>query len=418
MLARYKNGCLQRIKRKDGLERWQFRWQARCPDGVVRERKKTIGPVKDYPEGSKKLQDLLAGLRLNINTDGPTELTSITMAAAVAHYQRHELADSGDGGKAYSTRHRKMQVLKHWILPRWGRLDLRAIKTVAVEQWLKTLMTTRFSDAKPLAGGTKEKIRDAMSCVFNHAIRWEFTDRNPITGPAKGSGVRVSAKRERTPDVLEVEEMQRLLEALGIRERAMVFLDMALGLRRGELAGLRWEDVNFEKLYLNVTRSVVDQQIGNTKTEVSRKPVPIDAYLAQDLLAWREQTPYKNPSDWVFATDSPRAGAGRGRQPLWLSTIMRHYIQPQARKLGINKKFSWHTFRHTFSTLLKANGEDVKVVQELLRHASAKMTLDTYSQALTPAKRAAQSRVISMIRPKSTCTADVPRDFERIDVSR
>jgi integrase len=141
-----------------------------------------------------------------------------------------------------------------------------------------------------LGGGTKEKIRDAMSSVFNHAIRWEFTDRNPITGPIKGSGVRVSAKRERTPDVLEVEEMRLLLGALGVRERAMVFLDMALGLRRGESAGLKWEYVHFEKLYLNVTRSVVDQQIGNTKAEVSRKPVPIDDYLAKDLLAWREQT--------------------------------------------------------------------------------------------------------------------------------
>jgi len=417
MLARYKNGCLQRVKRKDGVERWQFRWQAHCPDGVIRERKKTLGPVREYPESSKKLQDLLAGLRLNINSDGPTELTSITMAAAVEHYKQRELSDCGDNGKAYSTRQRKTLVLNRWILPQWGKLDLRAIKTVAVEQWLETLATCRFRERKPLAGGTKEKIRDAMSSVFNHAIRWEFTDRNPITGPIKGSGVRVSAKRERTPDILEVEEMQRLLGSLRVRERAMVFLDMALGLRRGELAGLKWEDVSFEKLYLNITRSVVDQRIGNTKTEVSRKPVPIDDYLAQDLMAWHEETPYRNASDWVFATDSQRAGIKRGKQPLWLSTVMRYHIQPRARSMGIDKKISWHTFRHTFSTLLKANGEDVKVVQELLRHASAKMTLDTYSQALTPAKRAAQSKVVSMIRPKTTCTVDVPRVFDRIGVS-
>jgi integrase len=340
------------------------------------------------------------------------------MAAAIEHYKLHELADCGDAGKAYSTRQKKTLVLNRWVLPHWGKLDLRAIKTVAVEQWLRTLITTRFGGPKLLAGGTKEKIRDAMSSVFNHAIRWEFTDRNPITGPTKGSGVRVSAKRERTPDVLEVDEMQRLLEALEVRERAMVFLDMALGLRRGELAGLKWEDVDFERLCVNVTRSVVDQQVGNTKTEVSRKPVPIDNFLVKDLLTWHEQTPYKAPSDWVFATDSRRAGANRGKQPLWLSTVMRYHIQPKAQKLGINKKVSWHTFRHTFSTLLRGNGEDVKVVQELLRHASAKMTLDTYSQALTPAKRAAQSKVVSMIRPKSTCTVDVPRVFDRIGVSR
>ncbi|HEV7550358.1 MAG TPA: tyrosine-type recombinase/integrase [Candidatus Angelobacter sp.] len=126
-----------------------------------------------------------------------------------------------------------------------------------------------------------------------------------------------------------------------------------------------------------------------------------------------------NPSDWVFATDSLRAGARRGKQPLWLSTIiMRSYIQPKTLELGITKRVSWHTFRHTFSTLLKVNGKDVKVVQELLRHASSKMTLDTYSQAFTPGKRPAQSKVVSMIRPRPTCTVDVPRVFDRIGVSR
>jgi integrase len=409
MLARYQNGCLQKITRKDGVERWQFRWLTKGADGISRERKKTIGPVKDYPENSKKLQDLLAGLRLNINTDGPTELTSITMTEAVEHYKLHELADCGRDGKAYSTRSRKTQVLNRWVLPHWGKLELRAIKTVAVEQWLRTLVTDRSGETKPLAGGTKEKIRDAMSSVFNHAIRWDFTDRNPITGPVKGSGVRVSAKRERTPDILEVREMQLLLTALGIREKAMVFLDMLTGLRRGELAGLKWEDFDFKELYVSVTRSLVDQHVGAVKTEASRKLMPIDEYVARDLMAWYEVTPYKKTSDYVWATDANRAGAKRGKQPVWLSTVMRDHIQPVARKLGINKKLSWHTFRHTFSSILKANGEDVKVVQELLRHATSRMTLDTYTQALSPDKRAAQSKVVGMIRPKPTCTVVVPR---------
>ncbi len=137
--------------------------------------------------------------------------------------------------------------------------------------------------------------------------------------------------------------------------------------------------------------------------------MPIDEYVARDLLAWYEVTPYKKPSDYVWATDANRAGAKRGKQPVWLSTVMRDHIQPVARKLGINKKMSWHTFRHTFSSILKANGEDVKVVQELLRHATAKMTLDTYTQALSPDKRAAQSKVVGMIRPKPGCTVVVPR---------
>lgn len=417
MLARYQKGCLQRTVRKDGVERWQFRWLKRGADGVSREHKRTIGLVKDYPEKSKKLQDVLARLRLNINVDGATELTSITMKQTVEHYKCYELVDFGKDGKAYSTRNRKTLVLDKWIVPHWGSLELRAIKTVAVEQWLKTLITTKFGDAKPLAGGTREKIRDAMSSVFNHAIRWEFTDRNPIAGPIRGSGVRVSGKRERTPDILEVKEMQKLLAALAVRERAMVFLDMPSGLRRGELAGLQWGDFDFKNLHVSVTRSLVDQHVGPVKTEASRKLMPIDEFVAHDLLAWYDMTPYKSPSDYVWATDANRAGAKRGKQPVWLSTVMRDHIQPMARKLDITKKISWHTFRHTFSSVLKANGEDVKVVQELLRHSTARMTLDTYTQALTPHKRAAQSKVVSMIRPKGTCTGVVPRTSDEIRVT-
>lgn len=415
MLARFRNGCLTTIRRKDGVERWLFRWRERCSDGTLRERNKVIGTVEEYPTKSKKLHEAVTRLRVNINTDGPTELTSITMAKAVDHYTVHELADCGAEGKAYSTRSRKTQLLSKWVVPHWGRLELRAIKTVAVEQWLKTLVTTKFGKPKPLAGGTREKIRDAMSSIFNHAIRWELTDRNPITGPTKRSGVRVSAKRERTPDILEIQEMQLLLAALGIRERAMLFLDMPSGLRRGELAGLKWEDFDFKKLHVSVTRSLVDQHVGPVKTETSRKLMPIDEFVARELLAWHAVTPYKKPSDYVWATDANRAGAKRGKQPVWLSTVMRDYIQPMARELGIQKKMSWHTFRHTFSSILKGNGEDVKVVQELLRHSTSRMTLDTYTQALGPDKRAAQSKVVGMIRPKERVFS-VYRDADGVSV--
>jgi hypothetical protein len=147
------------------------------------------------------------------------------------------------------------------------------------------------------------------------------------------------------------------------------------------------------------------------------KLMPIDEYVAQDLLAWYEVTPYKKSSDYLWATDANRAGAKRGKQPVWLGAVMRDYIQPMARNLGIDKKVSWHTFRHTFSSVLRANGEDVKVVQELLRHSTAKMTVDTYTQALSPQKRAAQSKVVGMIRPKPSCAVVVPRVSGEIPVT-
>jgi site-specific recombinase XerD len=60
---------------------------------------------------------------------------------------------------------------------------------------------------------------------------------------------------------------------------------------------------------------------------------------------------------------------------------MKRHIRPVAKAIGIHKRIGWHTFRHTFGTLLKANGEDIKTVKELLRHANSRITLEasTYS---------------------------------------
>jgi integrase len=118
----------------------------------------------------------------------------------------------------------------------------------------------------------------------------------------------------------------------------------------------------------------------------------MDPCLSEVLSAWLAQSEYKSPEDWVFA--SPKT---RGRRPYWGQSIMRNVIRPTAVKLGISRRIGWHTFRHTYSTLLRATGADIKVMQELLRHASARVTLDTYTQAVTEQKRSAQSAVIKLL---------------------
>ena len=77
--------------------------------------------------------------------------------------------------------------------------------------------------------------------------------------------------------------------------------------------------------------------------------------------------------------------------------VLAKVIRPAAKRAGIKKSIGWHTFRHTYSTMLIANGENVKVVQELMRHANSRCTLDVYSQARVTAKREAQRRLTQMI---------------------
>ncbi len=143
---------------------------------------------------------------------------------------------------------------------------------------------------------------------------------------------------------------------------------------------------------MNVTRSIVYGVVGPCKTESSQKPVPVHPLVADVLMSWRKQAAYTGPDDWVFASRRHR-----GRRPLWGQAILRKYVRLVAENVGIQKTIGWHTFRHTYSTLLRSVGTEFKVMQELLRHSTLRSTLDVYTQAITPAKYAAQAVVLSLV---------------------
>src|SRR6266851_1412201 len=299
----------------------------------------------------------------------------------IDHYLQTDLS-SETTWHSHATRTVYCYFLERWIRPDWGEVALHSVRTLAVEHWLRGLKRT---DGSSLADTTKAKIRNIFSVLFNHAIRCEWLEqgRNPITF------VRQSAKRSKMPVVLEPQEVQALLLQLDPCFRLMVELVVTTGLRRSELFPLRWDDVNFSDLVISIQRSIYHGMIGNCKTETSRKPIPLDERVAADLWLWKETTKYRNPEDWIFA--SPRRS---GKDPYWPGTVLAKIIQPAALRAGIHKRVGWHTFRHTYSTLLVANGENVKVVQELMRHANAWTTLDLYTQAQLIAKRQAQKRVV------------------------
>src|ERR1035441_8312761 len=79
--------------------------------------------------------------------------------------------------------------------------------------------------------------------------------------------------------------------------------------------------------------------------------------------------------------------------------------KPAVKKAEIAKRVGFHTFRHTYTILLTQNNEDVKVVQELLRHANSRITLDLYAQAGMPNKRLAQSKLVRMVLNKGEALA-------------
>ena len=198
--TRYQQGSVQRETRRSGADVWIFRWYETGTDGKNKYRKAIVGTVTTLANEASALKAAQA-LRIDANQETPQAGTGpSTIAMLVAHYRLKELAGDRNGRKAFSTRSAYECNLENWILPRWGDHMLDQVKSVAVEDWL---------DGIKRAKGTRAKIRNLMSALFTHAMRYEWTDRNPI------KLVRQSAKRERIPDVLELAEIQLLEPIVG-----------------------------------------------------------------------------------------------------------------------------------------------------------------------------------------------------------
>jgi site-specific recombinase XerD len=367
---RFQRGSLLKEPRKGTSDVWVLRYYEEN-DGKRKYRRQIIGTVSELPS-KRDAEKAVATLRVNINAEVRIPQTVLEL---LAHYREHELTR-----KAYASQENHLVLTKRYLEPRWGSHTLSSVRTVDIEAWL---------DGLKLAPASKTKIKSAFSVLYSHAIRHQWLTFNPI------SKVRTSSKRLREKDVLSPQEFQDLVAQLSIRDRAMVMLAGSTGLRRSEMIALTWADVNKTTMEVNVLRSCVRNRFGETKTECSRRPVPLHQVVLNALLEWREESPYKEPTDFLFP--SVRLN---GTKPLSPDSLLKRSIRPALKRAGIvGKQIGWHNFRHSLATNLRAIGVDVKVAQELLRHANSRTTLDLYTRAVSEQKRDANAQVVQMMLP-------------------
>jgi len=379
---RYQRGSLSLLKRKSQPDAWVFRFYAE-EDGRRTYKRKIVGTVIEFPK-RKDAEKAVTQLRVDVN-DGAA-FAPMNLEQLAAHYQRVELPL-----KAHSTAEGYKNYLTLHIIPKWGKHSLSAIKSVEVEGWLRKLKKTNGEPASP---GTQTKIRNLFSTLFSHAIRYEWAARNPITA------VRTSAKRLCTPDILTADEFQALVLELSQRERVIVLLAGSTGLRRGELIALRWRDIDFKLKQANVTHTIWRNVEGKTKTEASKKPVPLHVLVIEELKKWRLVTLYRSEEDFLFPSI-----AKNGTQPITPDMILRRHIRSALKRIG------FHSFRHGFATMLRQQGVDLKTAQELLRHANSRITLEIYQQAVGEEKRVAQNLAFgSLIGRSSTEHPSAPSE--------
>src|SRR5205814_9742917 len=162
----------------------------------------------DQISNESAARQAVAALQIEINQNMKSIQPAITIGDLVQHFQQRELR-TGFAWRTFSTRNTYEGYLRKWILPRWSKHPTGTLKAGEVELWLRSL---------PLARASCAKIRNLMSMLFNHGMRYEICNRNPI------QLVRQSAKRRTVPVILSANEVQRLLSVLGVRESTLVLL--------------------------------------------------------------------------------------------------------------------------------------------------------------------------------------------------
>ena len=272
--------------------------------------------------------------------------------------------------------------IENHIKPNIGDIPLEKLTTLDLQRLYKTLLARGRVDrleSKWQPRGLSPKTVRNIHQILSSALKLAQEQRIILTNPAEGCALpKVEHREMKTLPVEQLQSFLREAKDSGVFE--LYYLELATGLRRGELLGLKWEDIDLEHGDLRVRR-----QIARINGKVVEAPLKTkNAYrtlpLAEDTISiLNEQKKKVGSSPWVF----PSATGG----PISPDSVL-HMLHRVLKRAGL-PQVRFHDLRHTFATLALQNGVDIKTVSGMLGHFSAGFTLDTYAHVTTSAQKAA-----------------------------
>jgi integrase len=310
-----------------------------------------------------------------------------------------ELADHWLASNAHtvrpSTHRRYSDLMRLHVLPVLGAVQLTKVSPVH----LQGLYASRLDLG--LSPTTVAQIHVTLHGAFNQAVRWGFLDRNPCT--------LVDPPRRTTPETntWSLEQTRIVLAAGDTGELAALWrLALLCGIRRGELLGLKWEDVDLERGVLSVRRTLSRGNGGTwvlsePKTASSRRQIALPETCVVALRQHRTRQLEQRLVLGPIWEDHGFVFTGRNGAPLHVNSLDAHF-----RRLIADAevpKIRFHDLRHTCATLLLAEDVHPKIVQERLGHADISMTLNRYSHVMPDMQRkAADTLDAALLRPKKS----------------
>lgn len=233
---------------------------------------------------------------------------------------------------------------------------------------------------KRLSAAMVRQIHRLLHSALNHAVRLQLISRNPCDAVELPKVVRGETDYW-TPD-----EVAQFLEGIkGDRLYALFYLALSTGLRRGELMGLRWEDIDFERRCLSVKQERVRGEKGSIfkepKTKYSVRPIALSQKTIEVLKKHKVQQAREKLVMGDSYHDFGLVFTNVDGSPLTPWYISQRYFKKLIDKTGV-RRISFHGLRHTHATMLGWAGISLKTISSRLRHSSVAITGDIYSHLL------------------------------------
>lgn len=275
------------------------------------------------------------------------------------------------------------------IKPNIGNIPLNKLTSLELQKFYKKLLGSgrverieSKKQPKGLSAKTVRNINQIIASALNLAIQEKLIHSNSTVGCALP---RVEHKEMKTLTAEQLSSFLREAKETGVYE--MYYTELATGLRRGELLGLKWSDIDFNLGVIRVQRQVarIDGEIVEAplKTKNSYRNISI----SRDTIEVLKEQKKKVTGEYVFP--SPNGG------PISPDSVL-HMLHRVLERAGL-PKVRFHDLRHTFATLALQNGVDIKTVSSMLGHNSAGFTLDTYTHVTTPAQMEAANTMGSVL---------------------
>lgn len=300
------------------------------------------------------------------------------------------------------------------INPSLGKKRLCDLKVLDIEKFLKELKKPRKhsktnKELKPPGNTTLQKYYQVLNTALNRAVKLQMIIDNPckFIDPPKRDKFKA--------EILTLEEVSEIIKMLDEKNyedyifRLALDITLETGLRRGEMCGLTWKDIDFNKKYIDVNKALIKVDgkgylIGGTKTEGSERIIPISDDLIEKLKKHKTKQKENKLQYGEFYLKNIWNGKEFDLLFTWRDgdfispSNFRIKLKKICKKCGIEKNIRWHDLRHTNATLLLESDVNLKVIQERLGHTLLQTTSDLYTHVTKKLNRNATDKISSLLK--------------------